>query len=122
MLKLIDVGFIILILCSLFGFIILNSIVHEYIHKFDLKKYSVEGEGEICLLNAPKSIRDVFFGPTAYYEFSANESMSEEIKKEVFWSEIKAYSANILMAIIYFVCYYFILKRWWIVRSVVTMK
>jgi hypothetical protein len=86
---------IIFILIFIFGVLSINIVGHELIHVLDYKLHCLE-VGDVCAF--PISMDGVAGYAEVY--FSADQiEMSDNF---MFWSEVKAYSFNIILMIIIF--------------------
>lgn len=67
---------------------------HELVHFLDFKDHVIEGD--ICIVQWPPFTN----GAAAYYEFDYYDNTYQEIEEIGKTTEFKAYSLNILMAVI----------------------
>ena len=91
------ISFGILILFSFLGFFLLGNILHESSHQYDYKDIEKISE-EKCYLTLSET--------AAYYSFTHNGNESEEIQRIAKYTELKAYSINILLTFVYLFCLY----------------
>ena len=75
------VGFVIIIIFGIFGFLMFENLIHEATHVNDFKEYTKSGS--ICLLNIPDelSVHAIKTLSIASYRYKVNKSDYESIKK-----------------------------------------
>lgn len=97
----------ILIIFSVLGVILFINLVHESMHKFDVRDINKSQE-YMCLLNFPFNLTFKHFltGDAAYYNISYNKKDNSLVKEKWKYTELKAYFVSWTIAIIYIVSFY----------------
>lgn len=98
-----------LFLFSVVGLLILIVIVHENIHRFDMRNVDKDDEF-ICYLTFD-------YGALGYYYMTYNTSMEEEVREAFRYSEIRAYTSTAVLIIIYNLAFYSFLNYFLSIRK-----
>jgi hypothetical protein len=97
--KLISVG--VLLAFSFIGFFLVGNILHEQSHRHDFREINKTQENT-CYLS--------FSNSTAYYSFSAVPGQDEKIDSISKITELKAYSIDFFLFLVYFASLFIFLK------------
>jgi hypothetical protein len=87
---------------SIIGFLLSGNIIHELSHKYDFREIEKTSENTCFLTLSGKDV--------AFYEFSSPSNNSKEINKINQYTEVKAYSLDIILALIYFFSLIIVIK------------
>lgn len=95
----------ILLSFSIFGLLMFGNILHEYSHKKDFE--GIAYDDSFCFLEMPANItlKEIFVSKVAHYKFfyyPENQTQVDEINE---YTEKKAYTYNVIIGIIFFVCF-----------------
>lgn len=102
--KLAVISFVFIFVFGFIGVFIVDTLIHENIHKYDLKEFVVKGTDKICLLDENLN---------GYYSYLINSEDEEEWAKANKYSEFKAYSVGIVILLLYYLCVLRLFKQVW---------
>lgn len=104
---------IIFLIFSIFGFIFISTLVHEYSHYLDYKEIESYNKGAICLYGFEtdqQSSLKTIMNIKGHHHFFYSLEDREEVYKINEYTEKKAYSLSIFILIIYLISFYYVIK------------
>jgi hypothetical protein len=108
------ISFGIIIILAFIGIVFVSGLFHEFTHYFDIHKYTNEGD-YICAFAITTNFSTILQNPIAYYEYSLNMTkdkgnltLYENTEK---YTELKAYSIQLIIVIMFLLCISLIFKR-----------
>lgn len=107
-----NLAFTIIMLFSIFGFIVFGTVVHELYHYYDFKE--IVNPGELCFLTLPLEEENVTFKnllntKVGYYRYSLKEENITEYSQKEEKAELKAYTFESVFFIIFLICFVIVL-------------
>ena len=96
------IAFVVLVIFSIIGVFVSSTALHEYSHYRDFK--DIAQEGQICALSIPTNLTLSSLTSTeaGYYEFKISPQDEQQYNNISKYTEIKAYSIDVIMAIVLF--------------------
>ena len=98
--KLLLFAFSIVVIFSLFGLFIAGNLLHELSHKQDFRKYAYDDSLCFLMIAKNRTFSNFFNSPVAQYTFNTNKTDEIAVDKIEKYTEWKAYSLDIILAII----------------------
>jgi len=98
------IAFVIMCIFSLVGLLVGGTLIHELIHKSDFKEIKKTNE-RMCILTFPNE--------TGFYEFSFDKKQIPQYNKIMEYTELKAYSIELMIIIIFIISFFIALDEVW---------